>query len=108
MRVPDWASVAGCPLNNLALELSLSDPDFRAAINAVFGEWQAALAQRIADTHRGTRLDRAKRMDAAAFIVSVYSGAMTLAKSAQSTAPLRGAATVLSRWLRERDFARGL
>jgi TetR/AcrR family transcriptional repressor of nem operon len=98
-------SVAGCPLNNLALELSLSDPDFREAINTVFGEWQAALAQRIADTHRGARLDRAKRMDAAAFIVSVYSGAMTLAKSAQSTSPLRGAATVLSRWLRERDFS---
>jgi len=44
-------------------------------------------------------------MDAAAFIVSVYSGAMTLAKSAQCTSPLRGAATVLSRWLRERDFS---
>jgi TetR/AcrR family transcriptional repressor of nem operon len=98
-------SVAGCPLNNLALELSLSDPDFRDAIDTVFGEWQAALAQRIADTRAGTRLDRAKRTDAAAFIVSVYSGAMTLAKSAQSTSPLRGAATVLSRWLRECDFS---
>jgi len=98
-------SVAGCPLNNLALELSLSDPDFRGAINAVFDEWQAAFAQRIAATRGGTRLDRAKRMDAAAFIVSVYSGAMTLAKSAQSTSPLRAAATVLSRWLRERDFS---
>jgi AcrR family transcriptional regulator len=98
-------SVSGCPLNNLALELSLSDPDFRDAINAVFGEWQAALAQCIGDTCGGARLDRAKRMDAAAFIVSVYSGAMTLAKTAQGASPLRAAAAVLSRWLRERDFA---
>jgi AcrR family transcriptional regulator len=98
-------SVSGCPLNNFALELSLADSDFRHAINTTFGEWQGALADRIRDTRGGTRLDRAKCLDAAAFIVSVYSGAMTLAKSAQSAAPLRGAATLLSRWLRERDFA---
>jgi TetR/AcrR family transcriptional repressor of nem operon len=98
-------SVSGCPLNNLALELSLTDPDFRQAINAIFDEWQSALAQKIGATRRSTRLDRTKRVEAAAFIVSVYSGAMTLAKSSQSAAPLRGAATVLSRWLRERDVA---
>ena len=98
-------SVSGCPLNNLAVELSLTDPDFRHAINFIFDEWQAALAQRIGDTSGGKRLDQGKRMEAAAFIVSVYSGAMTLAKASQSAAPLRGAATVLSRWLREREFA---
>jgi len=98
-------SVFGCPLNNLALELSLTDPDFRHAINSVFEEWQATLAQKIEDTVGGKRLDQGKRIEAAAFIVSVYSGAMTLAKASQSAAPLRGAATVLSRWLRERDFA---
>ncbi len=97
--------VAGCPLNNLALELSLSEPELRSAINEVFSEWQSILAQRVGATRGGTRLDRAKRLEAAAFIVSVYSGAMTLAKSAQSAAPLRSAAGVLARWLRERDFA---
>jgi TetR/AcrR family transcriptional repressor of nem operon len=98
-------SVAGCPLNNLALELSLSEPELRGAINEIFGEWQSILAQRIGETGGGARLDRAKRLEAAAFIVAVYSGAMTLAKSAQSAAPLRNAAGVLARWLRERDFA---
>src|SRR5579864_4017141 len=85
-------SVSGCPLNNLALELSLTDPDFRHAINSIFDEWQATLAQKIGDTGGGKRLDQRKRMEAAAFIVSVYSGAMTLAKTSQSAAPLRGAA----------------
>lgn len=98
-------AVSGCPLNNLALELSLTDPDFRHAINSIFDEWQATLAQKIGDTGGGRRLDQGKRIEAAAFIVSVYSGAMTLAKASQSAAPLRGAASVLSRWLREREFA---
>jgi len=57
--------------------------DFRSAIDAVFVEWQSALVERIAGTRGGARLDRAKRTDAAAFIISVYSGAMTLAKSKQ-------------------------
>src|SRR5258708_25894931 len=97
--------VAGCPLNNLAVELALSDADFRSAIDAVFVEWQSALVERIADTRGGARLNRAKRSDAAAFIVSVYSGAMTLAKSKQNTLSLRSAASVLLHWLREREFA---
>jgi AcrR family transcriptional regulator len=97
--------VAGCPLNNLAVELALSDADFRSAIDAVFVEWQSALVERIAETRGGARLDRAKRTDAAAFIVSVYSGAMTLAKSKQNTLSLRSAASVLLHWLREREFA---
>jgi TetR/AcrR family transcriptional repressor of nem operon len=97
--------VAGCPLNNLAVELALSDADFRNAIDAVFVEWQSALIERIAETRGGARLDRAKRSDAAAFIVSVYSGAMTLAKSKQNALSLRGAVSVLSHWLREREFA---
>lgn len=103
--VENRGTVFGCPLNNLALELSLADPDFRHAINSIFDEWQAMLADRIGHTAGGKRLDQAKRMEAAAFIVSAYSGAMTLAKASQSAAPLRDVATVLSRWLRERDFA---
>jgi AcrR family transcriptional regulator len=98
-------SIAGCPLNNLALELSLSEPELRDAINAVFVEWQSALVLRLGDTRGGARLHQAKRTEAAAFIVSVYSGAMTLAKSSQNASPLRSAAGVLARWLRERDLA---
>ena len=96
--------VTGCPLNNLALELALADPDFRATLDSVFAEWQAALVERIGATRGGARLNRAKRSDAAAFIVAEYSGAMTLAKTFQSVAPLRSAGRELAHWLRERDL----
>jgi AcrR family transcriptional regulator len=98
-------TIAGCPLNNLALELSLCEPECRDALDAVFDEWQATLAERIGTTQGGARLDRARRTEAAAFIVSVYSGAMALAKSAQNAAPLRSASIILARWLRDCDIA---
>jgi AcrR family transcriptional regulator len=97
-------TVQGCPLNNLAMELSFSNPQFRDALRSIFLEWQAVLAERIAKTPGGARLDKAERAAAAAFIVSAYSGAMNLAKATQSAAPLRMAAQTLSRWLREREF----
>jgi len=102
--IEERGSVSGCPLNNLALELALSGTVYRDAVEAVFAEWRSALDERIGATRAGARLDRAQRMDAAAFIVSVYSGSMTLAKSAQNASALRGAAKVLARWLKERGF----
>jgi AcrR family transcriptional regulator len=98
-------SVAGCPLNNLSMELSLVDPRFRVALQAIFAEWQAALAERITQTKGGARLDGAQRAAAAAFVVATYSGAMNLAKLTQSAAPLRNAAINLSAWIHERGFA---
>ena len=95
-------SVAGCPLNNLTLELALSDPDFRAAIQAIFAAWRSALVERISKTPGGSKLDHAKRTAAADFLISSYSGAMNLAKAMQDSSPLRSCAKVLSEWLRER------
>lgn len=98
-------SVAGCPLNNLAMELSFSDPRFRESLQAIFQEWQRTLAARIGETKGGGRLDRTKRAAAAAFIIAAYSGAMNLAKTTQSASPLRDAVANLSGWLEERGFA---
>jgi AcrR family transcriptional regulator len=97
-------SVAGCPLNNLVVELAFSHPEFREALQAVFVEWQLALSERLAQTTGGARLDRNRRAAAAAFIVSAYSGAMNLAKATQTAAPLRAAASTLAQWLRERGL----
>jgi AcrR family transcriptional regulator len=97
-------SVAGCPLNNLAMELSFANPQFRDSLRSIFSEWQSVLAERIGETRGGARLDRGKRAAAAAFIVSTYSGSMTLAKATQSASPLRMAASALSVWLQERGF----
>lgn len=98
-------SVQGCPLNNLALELALTDADLRRGVESIFAEWRAALAERIGDTRGGARLDDSSRTAAANFVISVYSGAMSMAKAAQSTAPLADALQLLSHWLNERRLA---
>jgi len=99
-------STSGCPLNNLAMELSLADADFRQAANGIFREWQEALAERIRETRAGRKMTKAARNDVAAFVVASYSGAMALAKAEQSTAPLRVAAGVLKRWLQAQELDR--
>jgi AcrR family transcriptional regulator len=86
-------TILGCPLNNLALELSLADPEFRAAIDGIFGCWRAAIAQKV-------RADRLNGVDAeafATFVIASFSGAMAQAKAAQSAAPLKICAQQLSR-----------
>lgn len=87
--------VKGCPVNNLAIELSLIDPDFRSEIATIFDEWQLALASKIEADLPPVR-GRAKRArDLAGFVISAYSGAMALAKTQQDPAPLRAAAVHL-------------
>jgi AcrR family transcriptional regulator len=98
-------SVQGCPLNNLALELALTDGDLRRGVESIFAEWRAALIERIGDTRGGAKLDDGGRTAAANFVISVYSGAMNMAKAAQSTAPLADAFELLSLWLQERRLA---
>lgn len=98
-------SVLGCPLNNLALELALTDADLRRNVESIFAEWRAALAERIAATRGGATLGGRDRTAAANFVISVYSGAMNLAKATQSAAPLADAAELLSDWMEERRFA---
>ena len=81
--------VLGCPVNNLAIELSLADGDFQRALQDVFAEWQAAIAQKLrADQSAGLRMN-ADPEEMAAFIVAAFSGAMALAKARQSTEPLK-------------------
>lgn len=97
--------VRGCPLNNLAVELSYASPQYREPLQAIFKEWETALAQRLSNTREGARLDRAQRSAAANFIIATYSGAMNLAKTTQNAVPLRSAAALLSSWFREQGFA---
>jgi AcrR family transcriptional regulator len=93
-------SVRGCPLNNLALELSLADPEFRGAIAAVFDDWRAAIAAKL----RGEgRAKAAEAEQLATFVMAAYSGAMTLAKAAQGTAPLKLTARQLATALAARS-----
>lgn len=83
-------NVTGCPLNNVALELSLADPDFRLAIDDAFAAWRAAIAEKL---RADGATDDAERL--ATLIVASYSGAMAMAKAGQQTAPLRDCAAAL-------------
>lgn len=86
-------AVSGCPLNNLALELSLADSDFREAVNGVFERWRLALSLRLhADR---PEMDVSRAHDLATLIVASYSGAMAMAKASQSAEPLRACAVQL-------------
>jgi len=89
--------IAGCPLNNLAVELAYAEPDFRRELQAIFQKWQDTLSARIAES--GTWDDGLSPAEIATFVIASYSGAMTLAKSGQSAAPLNIALKLLTnRW----------
>ena len=98
-------SVLGCPLNNLALELALTDLDLRRGVESIFAEWRTALIERIGATRGGARLEAQDRAAAANFVISVYSGAMNMAKATQSAAPLSDALDLLSHWMSDRRLA---
>lgn len=90
----------GCPLNNLAQEMSPLDQRFRKAVNATFGIWIEAVAR---DLERGqaegtVRKDRDARK-VAAFVVAAIEGSFGLAKGAQSATMLRSNLEVLGSFL---------
>jgi len=99
----DRGRVLGCPLNNLALELSLADREFQSAIRNVFEDWQAALAQRLRADQAAGASRNADPEGLATLIVALCSGAMAMAKANQSSEPLERcaqqlAAVVRTRW----------
>jgi AcrR family transcriptional regulator len=90
----------GCPLNNLAQEMSPLDERFRRRIAFVFETWIEAFAQAL---ERG-RADGTVRRDVdarkvAAFVVSSIEGTFGLAKSAKSAPLLRENFEVLAAFL---------
>lgn len=91
-------AVQGCPLNNLALELSLADPDFRGTVEQMFAHWRGVLAEKLRED-RGLGLKPREADDLAHAIVAAYSGAMAMAKASQSAAPLKACGRQLAQWL---------
>jgi TetR/AcrR family transcriptional regulator, transcriptional repressor for nem operon len=90
----------GCPLNNLAQEMSPLDQRFRRGVNATFDIWRDAVAK---DLERG-QVEGTVRKDVdagkiAAFVVASIEGSFGLAKGAQSAAMLRSNLEVLGSFL---------
>ncbi len=82
------AAVRGCPLTNLALELSLEDPEFREALQTVFATWRSAISESVRVDQANGSLVHLDAEGFATFVVALFSGAMGLAKATQTTAPI--------------------
>ena len=86
-------AVNGCPLGNLAIELSLVDEQMRGAVVGEYGIWRDAIADRL----RADRAPYAPDPEAfATVIVAMFSGAMAIARTEQRTTALRACADQLA------------
>lgn len=90
----------GCPLNNMAQEMSPLDERFRRRVNATFDTWRNGVARAL---ERG-QADRTVRRDVdakrvASFVVAAAEGSYGLAKSAQSLPMLRANLEILGAFL---------
>jgi TetR/AcrR family transcriptional repressor of nem operon len=90
----------GCPLNNLAQEMSPLDQRFRRAINATFDAWREGFARTL---ERGQAEGKVRRdVDArkvAAFLVAAIEGSFGLAKGARSASMVRSNLELLNAFL---------
>ena len=93
-------SVGGCPLGNLASELARDDNDLRNALAGRYADWRQAIVARIEEDRDSGRAAYAG--DPAGFadvVIALFTGALTIGKTDQSTAALRGAERQLRVWM---------
>ena len=75
----------GCPLNNLAQEMSPIDEGFRIRVNALFETWQKVLQGGLQKgIEAGTVTEGVDPRSAAVFIVATLEGCIGMAKNARS------------------------
>ena len=75
----------GCPLNNLAQEMSPLDEEFRRSLEQVYSGWRDCLAAAFARGKKaGTVRKSVSPRKVAGFIVAAQAGIMGTAKNAQS------------------------
>ena len=74
----------GCPLVNLAQEMSALDEQFRKRLERIFNEWQEgiAIALRRGQSQETVRRDLVPE-ETAGFLIAMYEGYVVLAKNAQ-------------------------
>lgn len=90
----------GCPLNNLALEMSPVDEGFRKRTARVFALWTDAIAEGL---RRGQKLGEVRReidaKETARCLIALYEGYFSLAKNAQDAEVLREGTRAMVRYL---------
>lgn len=80
----------GCPMNNLAQEMSPLDEGFRTRLDAVYQEWKGGIRDALERAQRDGRIRAAIDCDhAATFVLAALSGCIGVAKNAQSREQLQ-------------------
>lgn len=94
-------SISGCPLGNLASELSTEDEDLRASLAQHYGRWRRAIAGKLeADRASGRAAYAGENATGFAdVVIALFTGALTIGKAEQSTAALRAAERQLRTWM---------
>ncbi|MBP2235306.1 AcrR family transcriptional regulator [Sinorhizobium kostiense] len=81
-------TVSGCPLNNMAMEVSHLDPEMRDALSGVFSSWHEALSAKFRADVANERAHDVNPSSLATLVIAAYSGAMAIAKARQDVGPL--------------------
>lgn len=91
----------GCPLINLAQEMSPLDAGFRRRLQAVFDAWQKGIASvlREGQIHGKVRRD-VDPAEAAGFLIAMVTGYGSLAKNAQNAKVMKTGIETAVGWLR--------
>lgn len=90
----------GCPLNNLALEMSPIDEGFRRRVQDIYDRWTRALAAILARGQGSGSVNRViDSFKVATFIVASIAGIRSLAKTAQNATVLEASADALIDYL---------
>src|SRR5437867_2162392 len=84
-KIADGGLVHGCPLNNLAQEMSPLDEKFRQSLDKIYVAWRETVAAAFA---RGIKAGKGRkdvsRWEVAAFIVAAQAGMAGTAKNSQN------------------------
>lgn len=74
----------GCPINNLAQEMSPVDEGFRTRIEEIYQSWQKEMSSALARSQQAAYMQKNIDADAVArLIIAVFQGAVGIAKNAQ-------------------------
>ncbi len=91
----------GCPLNNLAQEMSPLDEKFRKRLARIFQDWQEGIATAL---RRGQTQGTVRRDldpdETSSFLIAMYEGYVSLAKNAQDANVLKVGIRNIVGWLR--------
>jgi TetR/AcrR family transcriptional repressor of nem operon len=90
----------GCPLNNLAQEMSPLDAGFRKRLSVLFGAWQDAVSSALREGQRQGSIRRGVNpVDAAGLLIAMVEGYVSLAKSGQDPKMMKAGIRNIVDWL---------